>query len=133
MGSPPDAPSVRLDETLDDRQPETDPSLCVLALGLPVPIEHVGEVRGEEPGALVAHEDDHVLLAEASAHLDAASGRDEFHRIADQVGSTCTIRPRSHRMRTPESSPKLARSAMPCSAASPVKRSVAAATTSAAS
>src|SRR5262245_26362931 len=69
----PDAPAVRLDDALGDREPEPRAEAPRVLRRLPERVEHMGQVFRSNPGSGVAHLEDDLSPTFAGAHRHATS------------------------------------------------------------
>src|SRR4029078_9796836 len=80
----PDAPAVRLDDALGDREAETGAE-AGRAARLPEPLEDVRELELGDPGAAVGDREDDLFAAPLDRERDRSTRSRELHGVAEQV------------------------------------------------
>ena len=79
-----DATTLRLHESFHDRQPQSG-AARLIAAAPPEPLEDVRQIVGGDAFPGVAHPELHLTAMVRGTHHDAAAGRRELRRIADQI------------------------------------------------
>src|SRR5229473_3912664 len=80
----PNPSAVRFDDSLRDRQPQTNSS-TVSAIALPQPSKDVWQRIGRNARSGVHHNESRFLLPSTSSQNNFSTGGREFDRIADEV------------------------------------------------
>ncbi len=84
LGLDPDAPAVRRDELIADRQTKAGPQVPGF-LGLPVSFEEMRQRLLGDAGASIADRELHPILDQLRSNRDLSAPLGEFHGVAEQV------------------------------------------------